>query len=443
MRVAGKIDVTGDWKLEITDMVSDHTHQFGVTPDPTAPFVVNVNMPNHGYHTGDTVTITGATPAQYNGTFAITVVDQNNFTYPLPNFPGFVPNGPAVVNWPIVVAPPPPFTGTATVVGVAQRTNDDNVKAVNSVTLSAPSNFLATVHLVNHGFNVGDTVTIAGANQGPYNGAVTIVNVLGPNDFQYVVPSFTIFVSPATGPITVTDSANNVQNIGSGNISCTATYMATVNLTGHGYSSGDQIQIAGATEAQVNGVFTIAVTGADTFTYTINNAPPLASPVPGVITAQRIDGPLTPATVAATSTDYTFVDVANTSVPPAENLLNWSLNFTSNCVTGGDLTIGQANGETIAGASSSPYPTLPAVSPNAGVGPGITIASDNTLGDFSPYQGRLYVAYTTPNMDIALAYSDRGGAANSWIVVSEKVNDDDGTVDHYSGNPANALAVPA
>jgi uncharacterized cupin superfamily protein len=35
----------------------------------------------HGYTTGDLVVIAGATPAAYNGTFAITVTDTDEFTY--------------------------------------------------------------------------------------------------------------------------------------------------------------------------------------------------------------------------------------------------------------------------------------------------------------------------------------------------------------------------
>ena len=65
-----------------------------------------------------------------------------------------------------------------------------------------------------------------------------------------------------------------------------------------------------------------------------------------------------------------------------------------------------------------------------GISPGITVASDNTLGAFSPYQGRIYVAYTgtanankqhpfgtantgVADTDIYLYFSDNGGT--TWI----------------------------
>ena len=46
---------------------------------------------NHGFNDGDPVTIAGATPASYRGTFNITVVDSNTFTYQIE----FSPTSPA------------------------------------------------------------------------------------------------------------------------------------------------------------------------------------------------------------------------------------------------------------------------------------------------------------------------------------------------------------
>src|SRR5439155_11358785 len=85
------------------------------------------------------------------------------------------------------------------------------------------------------------------------------------------------------------------------------------------------------------------------------------------------------------------------------------------------------------------FPLKPVVAPDRGIGPGVSVASDNTLGSFSPYQGRLYVAYTNwvkgngnpvDNTDIYLATSDDGG--QSWAI-TPKINDDDATIDGQSG----------
>ena len=77
------------------------------------------------------------------------------------------------------------------------------------------------------------------------------------------------------------------------------------------------------------------------------------------------------------------------------------------------------------------YPNAPVTlaQPIRGIGATPMIASDNTLGSFSPYQGRLYVTYaavnnaslTSDNTDIYLVTSDDGGV--SWSAPVQ-VNDD-------------------
>jgi len=43
--------------------------------------IATATVPNHGKTTGDSVTISGALPVEYNGTYVITLVDANTFTY--------------------------------------------------------------------------------------------------------------------------------------------------------------------------------------------------------------------------------------------------------------------------------------------------------------------------------------------------------------------------
>jgi hypothetical protein len=61
---------------------------------------------------------------------------------------------------------------------------------------------------------------------------------------------------------------------------------ATVSHTGHGYSSGDKVWIQGANEQEYNGVFSITVTGADSYTYSYTGSP--SSPATGTITATTV-----------------------------------------------------------------------------------------------------------------------------------------------------------
>lgn len=53
----------------------------------------------------------------------------------------------------------------------------------------------------------------------------------------------------------------------------------------HGFTTGDSIVLAGATQTQYNGTFTITVTGTTTFTYTVAGSP--ATPATGTITAEK------------------------------------------------------------------------------------------------------------------------------------------------------------
>ena len=95
------------------------------------------------------------------------------------------------------------------------------------------------------------------------------------------------------------------------------------------------------------------------------------------------------------------------------------------------------------GSLTDNYPRAAPSTPN-GVGPGLVLAEDNTLGPYSPYQGRIYAAFVgyfnvafpfandqnpTTNTDIFLVFSDDGGA--SWSS-PELVNDDQAVTDGKS-----------
>jgi hypothetical protein len=61
---------------------------------------------------------------------------------------------------------------------------------------------------------------------------------------------------------------------------------ATVTHTSHGYSTGQKVWIKGAAQQQYNGVFSITVTGANTYTYTVDDSP--TTPATGTITATTV-----------------------------------------------------------------------------------------------------------------------------------------------------------
>ncbi len=107
-------------------------------------------------------------------------------------------------------------------------------------------------------------------------------------------------------------------------------------------------------------------------------------------------------------------------------LQDWELNFTSGLSQGFDTDV--TTSAIRAGAVTSPFTTRIPAHPDRGISPAPVVASDNTLGDFSPYQGRLYVAYTdrlvapAANSDIFVAFSDDGG--QFWQTTFAPVNDD-------------------
>jgi subtilisin-like proprotein convertase family protein len=126
---------------------------------------------------------------------------------------------------------------------------------------------------------------------------------------------------------------------------------------------------------------------------------------------------------------------ASGTVNPAPRLNGWSLNFTAGLNDGVDTQVATT---LVRGAAGIPG-AGPGLGGGAGVVPAPVVVSDNTLGAFSPHQGRLYVAYVVrpegtgvpaDNTDIALATSDDGGL--TWRVATTRVNDDLGAVDGFS-----------
>lgn len=102
-------------------------------------------------------------------------------------------------------------------------------------------------------------------------------------------------------------------------------------------------------------------------------------------------------------------------------LLGWSIRFSGRATTIADVNTGAVALAIPAGRFTGPW-TTGLHSTDWGVAPTLSMASDNTLGSFSPYQGRIYLAYTTNGLDINMITSDNAGAALSWS--GGRVNDD-------------------
>ena len=101
----------------------------------------------------------------------------------------------------------------------------------------------------------------------------------------------------------------------------------------------------------------------------------------------------------------------------------------------------QVTTTTVRGAQTGTNFPLGTPSSPIGIGPGAVIAVDNSLGSFSAFEGRIYVAYVNrstaagnpaDNTNIYLAYSTNDGA--SWTLAGVVNNDNGQTDGHTSGD---------
>ena len=228
-----------------------------IVPSTTA----RVTLGSHGYTSGQSVTINGATPTNYNGTFSITVTDADHFTYTMASAPTTTGNA----------------AGTITAAG--------NTTIATATTSAA------------HPFLAGTTVTISGASIAAYNGPKTVLANPAPTGTTF---SFSVGATPI-GP----NTNPTVYAVQGGGNTVTVTTAA-----GHGFGDGDSVVISGADVAGYNGTFTISCPGCltgiplqTTFTYDAGSVLPANSSA--TVTAAAAGTTL--AVVTATATNHGFV----------------------------------------------------------------------------------------------------------------------------------------
>lgn len=231
-------------------------------------------LANHGYNSGQTVTITGASPTTYNGSYTITVIDVSNFTYQMATAATNCTVLPSVqaVNAPLLIhngGMVDVYCGNSIATSVVQVTTDafgnadltgaiyafersaisggssnDTVPieatVVASTTTLEPASGLIQVAAINHGLTTGQVVTVVGLSQ-------------------------TIAIQT---------------------ISCSG-IAVTVVAAAHGLSSGTSVTVQGVTPATYNGTYTINVVDANTFNYIVS----FNIGTPGTGTAMSIANP--------------------------------------------------------------------------------------------------------------------------------------------------------
>lgn len=246
----------------------------------------------HGFVTGNSITISGADQAEYNGVKTVTVTGPTTFTF--------------TVSLTTSQSPVTPATGSP----VFSAAYSAQISLINfSVSGSIPSplissdyqNFRATALGGTHGLSNGNTALIF------VNGAsvtITAANVTA-STFEFSVAGIT---APYSGTATLQypsmPTISSITRSGS---------TATVATSGaHGFRNGSSVSITGATQSQYNAVSkVITVTSTTTLTFeldgVVTNETP-ATPATGTITALR------PGT--STGASFTFT-VDGTETTPA------------------------------------------------------------------------------------------------------------------------------
>jgi hypothetical protein len=191
----------------------------------------------HNLYTGNIVVVTGATPAAYNGTYAITRQSATTFTYALTTNPG----------------------GDATVVGTY---------SVTAVTISELFHNGTTANVTTattHGLITGNQIAVSGSTPADYNGTF-IITRLSDTQFSYVMAT-----TPATDATVIGTYIVVAQTI-STNVQ-TGIIAKVTTPVNHDLVTGDVVTVSGCVPVAYNGTYNVIVISATQFSYIMASAP--------------------------------------------------------------------------------------------------------------------------------------------------------------------------
>ena len=222
---------------------------------------------SHGLATGKQVSITGCTPADYNGVYTITVLNSTSFTYTMDTVPAS--DASTVGTYEIGITTPVNTLMNYTEVGgyklfaVADDTiYEASVNPAVRVFDGLDSDKLQSVNITNSGGHF-----LVACN------GVDPVMIYDGTQWFYVATT------------TTAQTISTITRGGTGNLTATVTTAAA-----HGLATGNRVTISGATESNYNGTYVITVTGGSEFTYTMATAPSADATVVGSYTTIGITG---------------------------------------------------------------------------------------------------------------------------------------------------------
>lgn len=214
-------------------------------------------LANHGYNSGQTVTIAGAAPTTYNGSYTITVLDTETFTYQMATAatPCTVLPTVQAVNAPLLIhngGMVDIYCGNSIATSVVQLTTD----AYGNADLTGAV----------YAF---DRSSVTG---GTSDDTIPVNATLATTSTTINAASHVLEVSATDHGLT-TGTAVNVsgitQTIAIQSISCSA-ITVTVVAANHGLTTGTSVTIQNVTPTQYNGTYTITVVDANTFNYIVS-----------------------------------------------------------------------------------------------------------------------------------------------------------------------------
>lgn len=271
-----------------------------------------VTLGGHGLLDGQQVQVSGATQTQYNGTYTVTKIDGDHFSY-TPTLTTV--ETPAAIN--SSPASQPAMSCTS---GTTQ--NHNLAEIFRPAGLTNNKVFVVTAANSTNGTNkcvVGASVAISGVLG--YNGVYTVATCPAYSGAYATAPNvnnktlcFTASVTAAPqAPVTPATGTIDVRYNAAHQVASMTRVTATVTVktaTAHGLTSSDDVLISGATESEYNGTFNVSsVVDTTTFKYSLTYQRPALS-----VASQRLNGSL-PGGVQAKVTKGSSVENSN--------LINW------------------------------------------------------------------------------------------------------------------------
>jgi hypothetical protein len=204
----------------------------------------------HGLVSGNLITVSGVTPAAYNGNFKITVLDATQFTYTMASTP----------------------STNATANGTAY--------SITSITNTGTGALVTTA--ADHNLYTGNIVVVTGATPSAYNGTYAITKY---SDTQF---TYALTTNPGGNATVVGAYTVTAQTIST--LTHTGTTANVVTASPHGLFTGNQITVSGCTPSEYNGTFIITRLSDTQFSCIMGSSPATDATTIGsyVVVAQTI-----------------------------------------------------------------------------------------------------------------------------------------------------------